>query len=94
MNNNDIFLLCTLGQILWRKVLEKGYAGRIQAFSNAADSELVTVNGGVPAFIVRYWNLNTGHILKEWIIAEQNPERYLGTTYFFPNYGQIDVLLI
>ncbi|XP_011504565.1 PREDICTED: ER membrane protein complex subunit 1 [Ceratosolen solmsi marchali] len=62
------------GQILWRRVLEKGYAGRIRAFSNVADDELILVNGGVPA-IVRYWNLTTGHILNEWPIAEQNPDR-------------------
>lgn len=63
-----------LGQILWRRVLEKGYAGRIRAFSNVADGELISVNGGVPA-IVRYWNLATGHIINEWTLAEQNPDR-------------------
>ncbi|XP_058792034.1 ER membrane protein complex subunit 1 isoform X2 [Phymastichus coffea] len=62
------------GQILWRRVLEKGCAGRIQAFSNVVSGELISVNGGVPA-IVRYWNLATGHIINEWTLAEQNPDR-------------------
>ena len=62
-----------LGQILWRRVLERGYAGRIRAFGNVADGELISVNGGVPA-LVRYWNLATGHILNEWPLTEQNPD--------------------
>uniref|UniRef100_A0ABD2XHY3 ER membrane protein complex subunit 1 n=1 Tax=Trichogramma kaykai TaxID=54128 RepID=A0ABD2XHY3_9HYME len=62
------------GQLLWRRVLEKGYAGHIRAFGHANDKELVTVNGGVPA-IVRYWNVATGHILNEWSLAEQNPDK-------------------
>ncbi|XP_060821021.1 ER membrane protein complex subunit 1 isoform X1 [Bombus pascuorum] len=62
------------GQILWRRVLEKGYAGRIRALGGIADGDLVSVSGGVPA-IVRAWDLATGHILHEWPIAEQNRDR-------------------
>ncbi|XP_012249400.1 ER membrane protein complex subunit 1 isoform X2 [Bombus vosnesenskii] len=62
------------GQILWRRVLEKGYAGRIRALGGIADGDLVSVSGGVPA-IVRAWDLATGHILHEWPIAEQNHDR-------------------
>ncbi|XP_076174613.1 ER membrane protein complex subunit 1 isoform X2 [Ptiloglossa arizonensis] len=62
------------GQILWRRVLEKGYAGHIHALGGVADGDLVSVSGGVPA-IVRAWDLATGHILHEWPIAEQNPDR-------------------
>ncbi|OXU30919.1 hypothetical protein TSAR_001886 [Trichomalopsis sarcophagae] len=62
------------GQILWRRVLEKGYAGRIRAMENTMDGELISVNGGVPA-IVRYWNSATGHIINEWTLADQNPDR-------------------
>lgn len=62
------------GQILWRKVLERGYAGKIHALGGISDGELISVSGGVPA-IVRVWDLATGHILNEWPLAEQNPER-------------------
>ncbi|XP_043801911.1 ER membrane protein complex subunit 1 isoform X1 [Apis laboriosa] len=62
------------GQILWRRVLEKGYAGQIRALGGVTDEDLVSVNGGVPA-IVRAWDLATGHILHEWPIAEQNHNR-------------------
>ncbi|XP_054002778.1 ER membrane protein complex subunit 1 isoform X1 [Hylaeus anthracinus] len=62
------------GQILWRRVLEKGYAGHIHALGGVSDGDLVSVSGGVPA-IVRAWDLATGHILHEWPIAEQNPDR-------------------
>ncbi|XP_015176654.1 PREDICTED: ER membrane protein complex subunit 1 isoform X1 [Polistes dominula] len=62
------------GQILWRKVLEKGYAGRIRTLGGVADGDLISVSGGVPA-IVRAWDLTTGHILNEWPIAEQNSDR-------------------
>ncbi|XP_050573758.1 ER membrane protein complex subunit 1 isoform X4 [Bombus affinis] len=62
------------GQILWRRVLEKGYAGRIRALGGIADGDLVSVSGGVPA-IVRAWDLATGHLLHEWPIAEQNHDR-------------------
>lgn len=54
--------------------MEKGYAGRIRAMGNAVDGEIISVNGGVPA-IVRYWNIATGHIINEWTLAEQNPDR-------------------
>ncbi|XP_076628542.1 ER membrane protein complex subunit 1 isoform X2 [Colletes latitarsis] len=62
------------GQILWRRVLEKGSAGHIHALGGVADGDLVSVSGGVPT-IVRAWDLATGHILHEWPIAEQNPDR-------------------
>ncbi|KAK0181962.1 hypothetical protein PV327_000139 [Microctonus hyperodae] len=62
------------GQILWRRVLERGYAGKIHALGGVADGDLISVSGGVPA-IVRVWDLATGHILNEWPIADQNPER-------------------
>ena len=62
------------GQILWRRVLEKGYAGHIRALGGASDGDLVSVSGGVPA-IVRAWDLAAGHIIHEWPIAEQNPDR-------------------
>ncbi|KOC59525.1 ER membrane protein complex subunit 1, partial [Habropoda laboriosa] len=82
------------GQILWRRVLEKGYAGQIRAIGGISDGDLISVSGGVPA-IVRAWDLATGHILHEWPIAEQNPDRikdvmwYIkdGTLYhILPNY--------
>lgn len=72
--NISHFFSIILGQILWRRVLEKGLAGRIRGFSNGANGELISVSGEVPA-IVRYWNLATGHILNEWTLAEQNPDR-------------------
>ncbi|XP_032676304.1 ER membrane protein complex subunit 1 isoform X2 [Odontomachus brunneus] len=62
------------GQILWRRVLEKGYGGRIRTLGGVADGDLISVSGGVPA-IVRAWDLATGHILNEWPIAEQNTDR-------------------
>ncbi|XP_034174844.1 ER membrane protein complex subunit 1 isoform X2 [Osmia lignaria lignaria] len=62
------------GQILWRRVLEKGCAGHIRALGGVTDGDLVSVSGGVPA-LVRAWDLATGHILHEWPIAEQNPDR-------------------
>ncbi|XP_057338794.1 ER membrane protein complex subunit 1 isoform X3 [Microplitis mediator] len=62
------------GQILWRRVLERGYAGKIHALGGISDGDLISVSGGVPA-IVRVWDLATGHILNEWPLAEQNPER-------------------
>ncbi|CAD1469229.1 unnamed protein product, partial [Heterotrigona itama] len=62
------------GQILWRRVLEKGYGGRIRALGGVTDGDLVSVSGGVPA-IVRAWDLATGHIFHEWPIAEQNHDR-------------------
>ena len=46
-----------LGQILWRRVLERGYAGRIRTFGNVVDGESISVNVGVPA-LVRYCNIN------------------------------------
>jgi len=66
---------CNTGQILWRRVLEKGYGGRIRTLGGVADGDLISVSGGVPA-IVRAWDLATGHILNEWPIAEQNTDRY------------------
>ncbi|XP_017885451.1 ER membrane protein complex subunit 1 isoform X2 [Ceratina calcarata] len=62
------------GQILWRRVLEKGEPGNILAIGGIQDGELVTVNGGVPA-IVRAWDLATGNIIHEWPIAELNHGR-------------------
>lgn len=65
-----------LGQILWRRVLEQGCAGRVQALGGITDGDLVTVSGAVPA-IVRAWDLATGHIINEWPLAEQNQERFV-----------------
>ncbi|GAB1869371.1 ER membrane protein complex subunit 1 [Camponotus japonicus] len=62
------------GQIIWRRVLEKGYGGHIRTLGGVADGDLISVSGGVPA-IVRAWDLATGHILNEWPIAEQNTDR-------------------
>ncbi|XP_024882308.1 ER membrane protein complex subunit 1 isoform X4 [Temnothorax curvispinosus] len=62
------------GQILWRRVLEKGYGGHIRTLGGVADGDLISVSGGVPA-IVRAWDLATGHILNEWPIAEPNADR-------------------
>ncbi|XP_029663445.1 ER membrane protein complex subunit 1 isoform X2 [Formica exsecta] len=62
------------GQILWRRVLEKGYGGHIRTLGGVADGDLISVSGGVPA-IVRAWDLATGHILNEWPIAEPNTDR-------------------
>ncbi|XP_011867033.1 PREDICTED: ER membrane protein complex subunit 1 isoform X2 [Vollenhovia emeryi] len=62
------------GQILWRRVLEKGYGGHIRTLGGVADGDLISVSGGVPA-IVRAWDLATGHILNEWPIAEPNSDR-------------------
>ncbi|XP_063985411.1 ER membrane protein complex subunit 1 isoform X2 [Diachasmimorpha longicaudata] len=62
------------GQIIWRRVLERGCAGRIRSLSGGGDGDLITVSGGVPA-IVRVWDLTAGHILNEWPVAEQNPEQ-------------------
>ncbi|XP_014469109.1 PREDICTED: ER membrane protein complex subunit 1 isoform X2 [Dinoponera quadriceps] len=62
------------GQILWRRVLEKGYSGHIRTLGGVADGDLISVSGGVPA-IVRAWDLATGHILNEWPIAEPNTDR-------------------
>ncbi|XP_011702043.1 PREDICTED: ER membrane protein complex subunit 1 isoform X2 [Wasmannia auropunctata] len=62
------------GQILWRRVLEKGYGGHIRTLGGVADGDLISVSGGVPA-IVRAWDLATGHIINEWPIAEPNSDR-------------------
>ncbi|KYN02180.1 PREDICTED: ER membrane protein complex subunit 1 [Cyphomyrmex costatus] len=62
------------GQILWRRVLEKGYGGHIRTLGGVADGDLISVSGGVPA-VVRAWDLATGHILNEWPIAEPNSDR-------------------
>ncbi|XP_012531273.1 ER membrane protein complex subunit 1 isoform X4 [Monomorium pharaonis] len=62
------------GQILWRRVLEKGYGGHIRTLGGVTDGDLISVSGGVPA-IVRAWDLATGHILNEWPIAEPNSDR-------------------
>ncbi|XP_076226646.1 ER membrane protein complex subunit 1 isoform X2 [Nomia melanderi] len=74
------------GQILWRRVLEKGYAGHIHAMGGVADGDLVSVSGGVPA-IVRAWDLATGHILHEWPIAEQSPDRRFSPFISFSTLG-------
>lgn len=71
-----MFIYNTIGQILWRRVLEKGYGGRIRTLGGVADGDLISVSGGVPA-IVRAWDLTTGHILNEWPIAEQNTDRFV-----------------
>lgn len=65
-----------VGQILWRRVLEKGYGGQIRTLGGVADGDLISVSGGVPA-IVRAWDLATGHILNEWPIAEPNNDRFV-----------------
>ncbi|XP_078041863.1 ER membrane protein complex subunit 1 isoform X2 [Augochlora pura] len=74
------------GQILWRRVLEKGYAGHIRAMGGVADGDLVSISGGVPA-IVRAWDLATGHILHEWPMAEQNPDRRFSPFISFSTLG-------
>lgn len=56
--------------------MERGYAGKIHALGGVADGDLISVSGGVPA-IVRVWDLAAGHILNEWPVAEQNPDRYV-----------------
>ncbi|XP_044011257.1 ER membrane protein complex subunit 1 isoform X2 [Aphidius gifuensis] len=61
------------GKILWRRVLERGYAGKIHALGGVASGDLISVSGSVPA-IVRVWDLTAGHIINEWTFAEQNPE--------------------
>lgn len=66
----------TTGQIIWRRVLEKGYGGHIRTLGGVTDGDLISVSGGVPA-IVRAWDLATGHILNEWPIAEQNTDRFV-----------------
>lgn len=71
-----MYLLCVTGQILWRRVLEKGYGGHIRTLGGVADGDLISVSGGVPA-IVRAWDLATGHILNEWPIAEPNTDRFV-----------------
>ncbi|XP_034941142.1 ER membrane protein complex subunit 1 isoform X2 [Chelonus insularis] len=61
------------GQLLWRRVFEK--EGKIHALSDVSDGgDLITVSGSVPV-LVRIWDPATGHILNEWPLAEQNPER-------------------
>lgn len=72
---NDVFN-DVIGQILWRRVLEKGYDGHIRILGGVADGDLISVSGGVPA-IVRAWDLTTGHILNEWPIAEPNTDRFV-----------------
>lgn len=62
------------GQIIWRRVLEKGYSGHIRALGGITDGDFITVSGGVPA-LVRAWDLATGHIINEWPIAEHNSDR-------------------
>lgn len=78
------------GQILWRRVLEKGYGGRIRTLGGVADGDLISVSGGVPA-IVRAWDLATGHILNEWPIAEQNTDRYDRTISYFLTEISLDI---
>ncbi|XP_072743819.1 ER membrane protein complex subunit 1 isoform X2 [Anoplolepis gracilipes] len=74
------------GQILWRRVLEKGYGGHIRTLGGVADGDLISVSGGVPA-IVRAWDLATGHILNEWPIAEQNTDRHESPFISFSTLG-------
>ncbi|XP_043271773.1 ER membrane protein complex subunit 1 isoform X2 [Venturia canescens] len=71
---NVVAALNKSGQILWRRILEKGSTGKIRYLGGVADGELISVNGGVPA-IVRAWDLASGHILNVWPVAEQNPDR-------------------
>lgn len=63
-----------LGQILWRRVLERGSGGRIRALSGIENELLISVSGGIPA-IVRVWDLASGHIINEWPLTERNPDR-------------------
>ncbi|XP_046465087.1 ER membrane protein complex subunit 1 isoform X1 [Neodiprion pinetum] len=77
------------GQILWRRVLEQGCAGHVRALGGVSDGDLITVSGGVPA-IVRAWDLATGHILNEWPLAEQNPERLDSPLISFNTTGLYD----
>lgn len=79
---NKMRILLYSGQLLWRRVLEKGYAGQIRALGGVADGDLVSISGGVPA-IVRAWDLATGHILHEWPIAEQSPDRLVFVVYCY-----------
>ncbi|XP_076766760.1 ER membrane protein complex subunit 1 isoform X2 [Xylocopa sonorina] len=72
------------GQILWRRVLERGYAGQIRALGGVTDGDLISVSGGVPA-IVRAWDLVTGHIFHEWPIAEQNHDRIKDVKWYIKN---------
>ncbi|KAL0117773.1 hypothetical protein PUN28_008875 [Cardiocondyla obscurior] len=74
------------GQILWRRVLEKGYDGHIRTLGGVADGDLISVSGGVPA-IVRAWDLATGHILNEWPIAEPNTDRHTSPFISFTTLG-------
>lgn len=62
------------GQILWRRVLERGSGGRIRALSGIENELLISVSGGIPA-IVRVWDLASGHIINEWPLTERNPDR-------------------
>ncbi|KMQ96597.1 er membrane protein complex subunit 1-like isoform x2 protein [Lasius niger] len=75
------------GQILWRRVLEKGYGGHIRTLGGVADGDLISVSGGVPA-IVRAWDLATGHILNEWPIAEQNTDSGVEVTSYDSKTGE------
>ncbi|XP_012531271.1 ER membrane protein complex subunit 1 isoform X2 [Monomorium pharaonis] len=74
------------GQILWRRVLEKGYGGHIRTLGGVTDGDLISVSGGVPA-IVRAWDLATGHILNEWPIAEPNSDRHISPFMSFSTLG-------
>ena len=69
-----IIIILNSGQIIWRRVFERGYAGRIRALGGVADGNLISVSGGVPT-IVRVWDLATGHILNEWPMTKRNPDR-------------------
>ncbi|XP_012286292.1 ER membrane protein complex subunit 1 isoform X2 [Orussus abietinus] len=81
------------GQILWRRVLEQGYTGRIHALRIIADGSLISVNGGVPA-IVRAWDLATGNILSEWPIAEQNPDRIGEEKWYIAEDGVVHHIML
>lgn len=77
------------GDLLWRKVLEKGDRGSIRLLHipnnwerPATEEELITVSGSSPA-LVRGWNARTGNIEWEWTLTPTTPLAATNAIWFY-----------
>lgn len=79
------------GDILWRKVLEKGDRGSIRLLhvpsnswerSGTVEEELITVSGSSPA-LIRGWNARTGNIEWEWTLTPTTPLAAANAIWFY-----------
>lgn len=78
------------GDILWRKVLEKGDRGSIRLLhvpnnwerSGVPEEELITVSGSSPA-LIRGWNARTGNIEWEWTLTPSTVQAATNGFWFY-----------